>query len=190
MKFSWFLGLIVVSALLASCSSGKKPGASFSTQPVIKNVDDTAQVAETMRTADFKTVDISNASNIEIVLCPDSVCKLRKLSDRSYRVVAPSLEAIKVNGCGKLHVSGKNPKCSHFVLDLQKVNVAMIDPLLSADQVDAKIDNCMFTHFRVNCTKMQFSAHSIGHVKVFGHAKSVTWDVDNMKQIDAKSLGH
>lgn len=188
MKFSWFLGLIVASAVFASCSNGKKPGASFSTQPILKGQDDTAKVDESMRATVFKTVNISDASNVEIVLHPDSACKVIKQSNRAYRVTAPSLEGIKINGCGKLHVSGKNPRCSHFDLDLQKVSIAMIDPVLAADEVDANISNATFAHFRVDCANLHLSAHSFTHIKVFGKAKHVSYDVDNMKLIDRKML--
>lgn len=188
MKFSWFLGLIVASAVFASCSNGKKPGASFSTQPVLKGVDDTAKVDESMSSSTFKTVNISNASSVEIILHPDSACKVEKLSNQAYQVTAPSLEGIKIDGCGKLHVSGRNPRCSHFNLDLQKVTIAMIDPLISADDVNANITGATFAHFRVDCRDLHLSAHSFTHIKVMGKAQHVTYDVDKMKQVDHQEL--
>lgn len=189
MKFSWFLGLIVASAVFASCSNGKKPGASFSSnQPILKGQDDTAKVDESMRATTFKTVNISNASSVEIILHPDSACKVRKLSSQAYQVTAPSLEGIKIDGCGKLHVSGKNPKCSHFDIDLQRVSIAQIDPLLSADKIDVNIQGVTFSHIRVNCQDLHLSAHLFAHIKLMGKAVHVTYDVDKKKQIDDAEL--
>lgn len=216
MKIVRLLFLLVVVAFMVSCSSSKKPG-SIALQQDAPLQGDTTKVKDDKKVADFQSATVFDATTVDVVLNPDSACRVEVDGEKVYtdaqqaevdggeltlkfadydsghrqtrvKISAPSLTGLKVVGCGKLQVSGANPKCSNFNLHLERVSVAMIDPLLSAQQVVANVSNVMFARFRVDCDDLQLTSRSIDHIKVFGHAKHRSIDADNIHQIDQKGL--
>lgn len=85
-------------------------------------------------------------------------------------------------------VGGEQVACSNFVLNLEKVNVAQINPMISASYVEARLAHVMFAEFRIDCDALLLSTKSVGHAKVFGQAKKQKLEVDRMESLDLTGL--
>lgn len=106
----------------------------------------------------------------------------------AVRITIPSLEKLKVVGCGKLTMLGSECRVTDLDIDLQRVNVAILSPSLVASTVSMSLTGVMFAQFRVDCKRLNLSAHSINHAKVFGKSQYISFDSDNPKFIDSSGL--
>lgn len=103
-------------------------------------------------------------------------------------ISVPSLEKLKVIGCGKLTMLGSECRSPSLDIDLQRVNVVILSPCLVADNVSLSLKDVMFAQFRVNSKRLNLSAHSVDHAKVWGISQYLSVDSDNPNLIDISGL--
>lgn len=208
--------LLLLMVLLVSCGGNHTSHRSSGDGEMLGPVD-TTRTDERKPVSDFKSVAVYDASVVDIRLCADSAYSVKVNGSKTYveaqeaevkgeemilrftssvaskrkthvMITAPTLEGIKVVNCGKLMVGGNLLACSNFVLDLEKVNVAQINPLMKASYVEAHLAHVMFAEFRTMCDALLLTTKSVGHVKVFGHAKKRKIEADAMDCLDLNGL--
>ena len=206
---------VFVSLLLFSCSSNKKKERMLANLEDTPLVGDTTAVKKQHALPAFHSISVYDASTIEVVLGDKYELEIDgakvyadaqevnvndgelvvKYADHDsnhrktgVRVTVPTLQSIQVVGCGKLTMLGSECKTSKIDIDLQRVNVAILSPCLTADNVSLSLKGVMFSQFRVDCNHLDISAHSVSHVKVLGKAKSKAIDSDSPKTIDISGL--
>lgn len=106
----------------------------------------------------------------------------------AVRISMPSLEKLKVVGCGKLTILGPECRVPDMDIELRRVNVAILSPSLVASNVSMSLTGVMFAQFRVDCKRLNLSAHSINHAKVLGKSQYISLDSDNPKFVDISGL--
>lgn len=208
--------LLLLAVMLVSCGGNHTSHRSSSSDETLGPVD-TTRTDERKPVSDFKSVAVYDASVVDIRLCADSAYSVKVNGSKTYveaqeaevkgeemvlkfdnqaagkrktqvTITAPTLQGVKVVNCGKLMVGGELVACSNFVLNLEKVNVAQINPMISASYVEARLAHVMFAEFRIDCDALLLSTKSVGHAKVFGKAKKQKLEVDRMESLDLTGL--
>ena len=176
--------LLLLTVLLVSCGGNHTSHRSSGDGEMLGPVD-TTRTEDRKPVSDFKSVAVYDASVVDIRLCADSAYSVKVNGSKTY------VEAQEAEVKGEemiLMVGGNLLACSNFVLDLEKVNVAQINPLMKASYVEAHLAHVMFAEFRTMCDALLLTTKSVGHVKVFGHAKKRKIEADAMNCLDLNGL--
>ncbi len=210
------LYFIILSLAVVGCTSrSKQQGRALDNQEDTPLQGDTTTVDEHHSFTQFHAVSIYDASTVDIrigneyevevggqkVYADAQEVKMDgdelsiKFADHdsnhrktAIRITVPSLQRLKVVGCGKLSFFGDEMHSSSFDVDLQRVNVAILAPCIKAKDVSVSLRGVMVFQSHVDCDAFMLSAPAVDHAKVFGKAKHRKIDAADMTHIDISGL--
>ncbi len=199
--------------VLVSCSNKNTKLVTYGKEKEEIISGDTSEVKENKEVADFKSVNITSVSTVDIKIGP--ACSVSVDGQKAYvdaqhiftdngvltvlfnsdnpvkrnthlNITAPTLDAINLSRCGILTVHGNDINVKTFSLYLDKINIAKINSKIISDRTIIKTHNTMYSSIMTDCNDLLLSTSHIIHIQILGKVKHYKCFGGGKSKIDMK----
>ena len=206
--------IFTISALvLVSCGNKNTKLVTFGSEKEEIISGDTSEVKENKEVGDFKSINITSASTVDIKIGP--ACRVSVDGQRAYvdaqhiftdngvltvlfnsdnpvkrnthlHITAPSLDAIHLSRCGMLTVHGNDINVKTFSLYLDRTSIAKINSKIISDKTIIKTNNITYSSILTDCDELLLSTSHILHMQIYGKVKHYNYFGGEKSKIDMR----